>query len=103
MSKSTIYSVACNQVAGFQQMYKEFTRKLVIKNKTKSTHENYLHQMSKLALYYKRSPLDMGIGELKEYLYCSLPHKAATRLNRIHFRIVRGEIFLIVDKTTLIL
>ena len=69
MSKSTIYSEACNQVAGFQQMGDEFTRKLVINNKAKSTHENYLRQMSKLALYYKRMPLELEIGELEEYLY----------------------------------
>ncbi len=25
--------------------------------------------MAKLALYYDRSPLDIGIGELEEYLY----------------------------------
>jgi len=69
MSKSTIYYEACNQVVGFQQMGDEFTRKLVINNKAKSTHENYLRQMSKLALYYKRSPLELEIGELEEYLY----------------------------------
>ncbi len=69
MSKSTLYSEACNQVAGFQQMGEEFTRKLVINNKAKSTHENYLRQMAKLAIYYKRSPLDLEVGELEEYLY----------------------------------
>ena len=57
MSKITIYSKACNKVAGFQQMGEEFIRKLVINNKAKSTHENYLRQMSKLSLYYKRAPL----------------------------------------------
>jgi site-specific recombinase XerD len=69
MSKSTIYSEACNQVVGFQQMGEEFTRKLVINGKAKSTHENYLRQMSKLALFYHRTPLELEIGELEEYLY----------------------------------
>jgi len=69
MSKNTIYSEACYKVAGFQQMGEEFIRKLVINNKAKSTHENYLRQMSKLALYYNRTPLDLEIGELEEYLY----------------------------------
>jgi len=45
MSKSTIYFEACTKVAGFQQMGEEFIRKLVINNKAKSTHENYLRQM----------------------------------------------------------
>nr|MDA3867454.1 tyrosine-type recombinase/integrase [Salinivirgaceae bacterium] len=44
-------------------------RKLVINGKSRSTHENYLRQMSKLALYYKRTPLEIEIDELEEYLY----------------------------------
>lgn len=69
MGKNTIYSEACNKVAGFQQMGKEFMHKLVIAGKSKSTHENYLRQMSKLALYYRRTPLELETGELEEYLY----------------------------------
>lgn len=69
MSKSTIYLEACNKIAGFRAMGDEFTRKLVINNKAKSTHENYLRQMSKLALFYQRTPLEIEIGELEEYLY----------------------------------
>lgn len=69
MSKNTIYSEACNKVAGFQTMGEEFIRKLVINNKARSTHENYLRQMSKLALYYNRTPLELYVDELEEYLY----------------------------------
>jgi len=69
MSKSTIYSEACNQVVGFSEMGDEFMRKLILDNKARSTHENYLRQMAKLALFYKRSPLNLEIGELEEYLY----------------------------------
>ena len=69
MSKSTIFSEACNKVVGFEQMSEEFIRKLVIDGKSKSTHENYIRQMSKLALFYNLTPLQIGIGELEEYLY----------------------------------
>jgi site-specific recombinase XerD len=69
MSKTTIYFQACNNVAGFQKMGEEFIRKLVINNRARSTHENYLRQMAKLALYYKRTPLEISVGELEEYLY----------------------------------
>lgn len=69
MSKITIYSEACNKVDGFRTMGEEFIRKLVINGKSKSTHENYLRQMSKLALYYKRTPLEIDVDELEEYLY----------------------------------
>lgn len=69
MSKITYYSRACYKVLGFQQMSEEFIRKMVINGKSKSTHENYVRQMAKLALYYERLPLDLEIGELEEYLY----------------------------------
>ena len=69
MGKSTIYSQACYKVLGFQQMSEEFIRKMVINGKSKSTHQNYVRQMSKLALYYERTPLDIGVDELEEYLY----------------------------------
>lgn len=69
MSKSTIYFQACQQIVGFQSMSEEFIRKLVINNKARSTHENYLRQMSKLALYYGRTPLELHTSELEEYLY----------------------------------
>jgi len=59
MSKVTYYSRACYKVLGFQQMNEEFIRKMVINGKSKSTHQNYIPQMAKLALYYERLPLDL--------------------------------------------
>ncbi|NPD48364.1 phage integrase N-terminal SAM-like domain-containing protein, partial [Lentimicrobium sp. S6] len=69
MSKITIYSEACNKVDGFRAMGEEFKRKLIINGRSKSTHENYLRQIAKLALYYKKNPLVLDIDELEEYLY----------------------------------
>jgi len=69
MSKSTIYSEACKEISGFKEMSEEFIRKLVINGKSKSTHQNYVRQMAKLALYCGKSPLKIEIDELEEYLY----------------------------------
>ena len=69
MSKVTIYSQACYKVLGFQQMSEEFIHKLVINGKSKSTHQNYIRQMAKLAIYYQKLPLDIETDELEEYLY----------------------------------
>jgi len=69
MSKVTIYQEACNKVAGFQKMGEHFLRTLVINGKSKSTHENYLRQMAKLALHCNKSPLELEPIELEEYLY----------------------------------
>jgi len=69
MSKITIYLDACNKVFGFREMGEEFKRKLIINGKSKSTHENYLRQMAKLALHYNKTPLELEIDEMEEYLY----------------------------------
>ena len=69
MSKITIYSNACNKVEGFKSMAEEFKRKLIINGKSKYTHENYLRQMAKLSIYYLRTPLQLEVDEMEEYLY----------------------------------
>ena len=69
MSKSTIYLDACNKVFGFREMGEEFKRKLIINGRSVSTHENYLRQMAKLALHYNKSPLELEVYQLEEYLY----------------------------------
>lgn len=69
MAKSTYFSNACDKVAGFRQMGEEFIQKLVINGRSKSTHENYLRQMAKMALYYGKVPLKFTTSEVEEYLY----------------------------------
>lgn len=69
MSKVTYYSESCNKVEGFRRMGEEFMQKLVINGRSRSTHENYLRQMAKLALFYGRSPLELSTSELEEYLF----------------------------------
>jgi integrase/recombinase XerD len=101
MSKSTIYSEACNQVVGFRQMGDEFTRKLVINNRAKSTHENYLRQISKLALYYKRSPLELEIGELEEYLYYLIQKDTDALSSYKHLVYGLRKLYLLFDKEEL--
>lgn len=101
MSKSTIYSEACNQVVGFRQMGEEFTRKLVINNRAKSTHENYLRQISKLALYYKRSPLGLEIGELEEYLYYLIQKDTDALSSYKHLIYGLRKLYLLFDKEEL--
>lgn len=69
MGKITIYSDACNKVAGFKSMAEEFKRKLIINGKSKSTHENYLRQIAKLSMAYGRTPLQLDVDQMEEYLY----------------------------------
>lgn len=101
MSKNTIYSEACNKVVGFQTMGEEFIRKLVIEDRARSTHENYLRQMSKLALHFERTPLELDIGELEEYLYF-LIQKGSNSLSAFkHLVCGLRKLYLLFDKEEL--
>jgi integrase/recombinase XerD len=101
MSKVTIYSEACNTVAGFRSMGEEFTRKLVINGKAKSTHENYLRQMAKLSLHYGRTPLELDVDELEEYLYQMIQKDTDSKSSFKHLVYGLRKLYLLFDKEEL--
>jgi len=68
MSK-TYYDEACRKVTGFEKMAVHFMQRLVIAERSKSTHENYLRQMAKMALHCGKTPLEMEPDEIDNYLY----------------------------------
>jgi site-specific recombinase XerD len=68
MSK-TYYDEACRKVSGFEKMAVHFMQRLVIAGRSKSTHENYLRQMAKMALHCGKTPLEMEPDEIDNYLY----------------------------------
>jgi site-specific recombinase XerD len=68
MSK-TYYDEACRKVTGFEEMAVQFMQRLVIDGKSRSTHENYLRQMAKMALHCGKTPLKMEPDEIDNYLY----------------------------------
>ena len=68
MSK-TYYDEACRKIVGFEKMANHFLKSLVIAGKSKSTHENYLRQMAKMALHCGKTPLEMEPDEIDNYLY----------------------------------
>lgn len=103
MSKITIYSEACNKVTGFREMGEEFIRKLVINGKSRSTHENYLRQMSKLSLYYKRTPLVLEIDELEEYLYYLIQNDTDALSSYKHLVYGLRKLYFLFDKEELLL
>jgi site-specific recombinase XerD len=68
MSK-TYYDEACRKVAGFERMADHFIKRLVIDGRSRSTHENYIRQIAKLALHCGKTPLEMEPDEIENYLY----------------------------------
>jgi len=103
MSKITIYFDACNKVEGFRSMGEEFKRKLIINGKSRSTHENYLRQMAKLALFYNKSPLELDIGELEEYLYYLMQKDTDALSSYKHLVYGLRKLYLLLDKEELLL
>lgn len=103
MSKNTIYSRACNQVAGFKSMGEEFVRKLVIDGKAKSTHENYLRQMAKMSLHFGRTPLELSQSDLEEYLYHLIQKDTDSLSSFKHLVYGLRKLYLLFDKEELYL
>lgn len=60
---------ALETVEEFKVVNEKLSRKLIIEGRSESCRLNYLRQVSKLVLHYKKSPLDVTIDELEEYLY----------------------------------
>lgn len=103
MSKITIYSRACQEVAGFEKMGEEFTRKLVINNRARSTHENYLRQMARLSLHYGRNPLELNYNELEEYLYFLVKKDTDSMSSYKHLVYGLRKLYRLFDKEELLL
>lgn len=101
MSKVTIYSEACKQVGGFREMGDHFMRKLVIAGKSRSTHENYLRQMAKLALHYNRIPLELEVNDLEEYLYYLIQNDTASQSSFKHLIYGLRKLYQLHDKEEL--
>jgi len=99
MSKLTIYHQACNKVAGFHEMGEHFLRTLVINGRSESTHQNYLRQMAKLALHFRKSPLEISPIELEEYLYHLMQSERTTSSRSSFKHLVYGlrKLYLLYD------
>jgi len=101
MSKNTIYFQACNKVAGFESMGEEFVRKLVINGRAKSTHENYLRQIAKMALHFGRSPLELSQSDVEEYLFYLIQRGTDSKSSFKHLVYGLRKLYLLFDKEEL--
>ena len=101
--KKTIYQQACNQVEGFQAISETFYHRLVIDGKSKSTHQNYLRQISKLALFYQKSPLEITQVELEEYLFHLIVHDTASESSFKHLIFGLRKMYALFEKEELLI
>jgi site-specific recombinase XerD len=68
MSYITIKKQACLAVPEFIEICTTFTRKFLVAGKSYSCVQHYLLQISKLVLFYNRSPLDLTSEEVEDFL-----------------------------------
>lgn len=69
MSRKSYLEQACIEVPAFRKISDSFVRKFIINGKSSSCVKNYLMQASKLVLHYGKTPLELSIDELEEYLF----------------------------------
>ena len=74
----TIVQQACNEVSGFEQLFKEMERAISITGKSTSTLTNYGRQLAHLALHYKCFPLDLNKEQVLDYLFLVKSRGAAS-------------------------
>lgn len=68
MNRLTFKDQACHEVPSFENICNVLTRKFIVAGKSKTCVRNYIMQISKLVLFYKRSPLDLTTDEIEEYM-----------------------------------
>lgn len=66
--QQTLVEKACTEITGFKDMYSQMERKLIISGKSTSTLVNYSRSITKVALYFKKIPIDLSNEQIEEYL-----------------------------------
>ncbi|HAF30104.1 MAG TPA: integrase [Bacteroidales bacterium] len=85
MTKQTFKSRACTEVPEFKEICNTLIRKFLVAGKSISCAEDYLLQISKLVLFYKRSPLALSTEEIEEYMAYYLKNHSPSLSSFKHF------------------
>ncbi len=101
MNRLTYKMFACITIPGFTNICKVFTRKFLAAGKSNSCVQNYLLQISKLALYYNRSPLELTIDEIEDYIVFIRQNESPSLSRLKHLVCGLRHIFEIFNKTGL--
>ena len=101
MNWITYKTRACNTIPEFTNICKVFTRKFLAAGKSNSCVQNYLLQISKLALYYNRSPLELTVDEIEDYIVFIRENESPSLSSLKHLVCGLRHIFEIFEKTDL--
>ena len=101
MIKQTFKTRACNDVPAFIDICNTLTRKFIIAGKSISCAEDYLLQISKLVIFYKRSPLDLSSKEIEEFMVQALKNQSPSLSSFKHLVCGLRHIYQIYDRPDL--
>lgn len=68
----TIVAKACRTVPGFAETYQTFERTLILRQRSKSSIQNYGRSIAKIALYFGTDPLNLSLEQINDFLYLML-------------------------------
>jgi len=101
MIKQSFKARACSEVPEFKETCNTLTRKFLVSGKSRSCVEDYLMQISKLVLFYKRSPLALSREEIEEFMVHSLKNYSPSLSSFKHLICGLRHIFNIYDRPDL--
>jgi len=101
MSYVTIKNQACLAVPEFIEICTTFTRKFLVAGKSYSCVQNYLLQISKLVLFYNRSPLELSNVEIEDFLVYIRKNESPSLSRFKHLVCGLRHIFAIYDRDDL--
>ena len=65
---ATLIEKAITQVPGFAEINNKLERKVKLNNLSSSTYHNYARSIAKVSLHFKRTPLELTLEEIEDYL-----------------------------------
>ncbi len=101
MNRLTFKEQACKEVPAFINICKILTRKFIVAGKSRTCVEDYLLQISKLVLFYNRSPLELSNDEIEEYMALARKNESPSLSSFKHLVCGLRHVFTIFDKNDL--
>lgn len=66
--KLTLIESAIDEVTGFSELNNKLKRKVRLNSLSKSTYYNYARSLAKISLHFQRTPLELSLQEIEDYL-----------------------------------
>ena len=68
VKEKTLLEKAISDVPGFKEINRKLERKVRLNSLSQSTYYNYARSIAKISLHFKRTPLELSLEEIEDYL-----------------------------------